>query len=92
MARESPRSLLRPSLWGAIAGLAFLTKLSGVLAIVAAAGAYWLDGWRRGEGGLGLRRAFVVAVVGGAVGGWFYARNLLVYGYLYPHGLDVHAH
>jgi hypothetical protein len=32
-----------------------------------------------------------VALVAGVVGGWFYARNLVQYGYLYPYDLPVHA-
>ena len=29
--------------------------------------------------------------VSAVVGGWYYAYNLAVYGYVYPHQLDAHA-
>jgi 4-amino-4-deoxy-L-arabinose transferase-like glycosyltransferase len=76
---------------GVVAGLALLTKLSGALVILAGVAAYALDGWRRGELVPGVSRAAVFGGVAGLVGGWFLARNLLVYGYVYPYQLDVHA-
>ena len=33
----------------------------------------------------------MVVLVSSGVGGWFYARNLVEYGYLYPYDLPVHA-
>jgi hypothetical protein len=76
---------------GIAAGLALLTKLTGVLAIAAAAGAYLLDGWRRGRLREGALRAALVAGLAGLIGGWFYLHNWITYGYLYPQDLDVHA-
>jgi 4-amino-4-deoxy-L-arabinose transferase-like glycosyltransferase len=88
---SEPRgSRLRAAGLGIAAGLALLTKLTGVLVAVAAAVAYILDGWRRDE----LRRALSCAAILVAmtllVGGWYYARNWIGYGYLYPHGLQTH--
>ncbi len=76
---------------GLAGGLALLTKLSGLLVIAASVGSLAFAGWRTGRLGVGLRRAVVVGVVAFAVGGWFYGRNLAVYGYLYPEGLSTHA-
>ncbi len=75
---------------GGIAGLALLTKLSGLLVIAAAAGAFALAGWKRGQKVAALR--FTALLVGSAllVGGWFYARNWIEWGYLYPQNLYVH--
>jgi hypothetical protein len=38
-----------------------------------------------------LRRAVIVCTVAAVVGGWFYARNLALYGYLYPQDLETHS-
>ena len=76
---------------GMLAGLAFLTKVSGILVIAAAGATYALDGWRRGALANGLARAITVVSIGSLVGGWFFAHNLAVYGYIYPYKLDVHA-
>lgn len=76
---------------GGLAGLAFLTKVSGALVIATAALTYAIDGWRQGRVTAGLARAVTVGVVGGLVGGWFFLHNLWAYGYLYPYKLDVHA-
>lgn len=81
----------RAALVGLLAGLAWLTKLSGVLVLGAVAVGWTATATRRGE----LRAALppLAALVGVAllVGGWFYARNLAVYGYLYPQDLAVHG-
>jgi hypothetical protein len=73
-----------------VAGLALLTKLTGALVGVAAAAAYLIDGWRRRALRPALLRAGVLVLLTALVGGWYYARNLIQYGYLYPHGLEVH--
>jgi hypothetical protein len=91
LAQPGRAPLRRAAGLGLLAGLALLTKLSGALVLAAGAGAYALDGLRRGRLRLGLARAALFAGVAGIVGGWFLARNLLVYGYVYPHQLDVHA-
>ena len=75
---------------GFIGGLAFLTKLTGVLVVVAAAGAYLVHGWRQRTFRPALWHVGVLVLVAAIVGGWYYARNLIEYGYLYPHGLEVH--
>jgi hypothetical protein len=85
-----PHPLWRAMFLGLAAGLAFLTKLSGVLVVAAGAGAYAFYGLR----GRDPRRAFTCALVFGIaaalVGGWFYARNQALYGYLYPQDLSLH--
>lgn len=83
----------RRALWlGAAAGAALLTKLTGLLLIVAVAGAYLLDRWNRRNTATRAPLAPVLwmAVIASAVGGWFYVRNWIGWGYLYPHGLEVH--
>jgi hypothetical protein len=88
--RESYRPLRYAASMGIAAGLALLTKLTGVLVMVAAAGAYLLAGWRRGALRPALSRAAIVLLLAAMVGGWYYARNLVRYGYLYPYGLKTH--
>jgi hypothetical protein len=82
--------LLRPALLGAVAGLGLLTKLSAALPIAAGAVALFAEGPRRGWS-RALRSALAFGLVAAVLGGWFYLRNLVVYGYLYPHGLPVHG-
>lgn len=90
--RDSPprRPLVRAAAWGLAAGLALLTKLSGLLVVVSVVGVYALDGWWRREWRLAAARIGVALAVALTVGGWYYARNQIRYGYLYPYGLDVH--
>jgi len=76
---------------GVAAGLALLTKLTGLVVIAAAVLAYGWAGLRAGRLTHAVRRAAVVAGVALLVGGWFYARNLALYGYLYPQDLETHA-
>ncbi|MDH3211710.1 MAG: phospholipid carrier-dependent glycosyltransferase [Myxococcales bacterium] len=91
MSPERPRrALLRAALWGLAGGLALLTKLTGLLVILAAAGAYALDGWRRRDARLAAGRVAVLLAVALVVGGWYYARNRVEYGYFYPYGLKTH--
>ena len=84
------RPLLRAAGWGFVAGLALLTKLTGLLIIIAGAAAYALDGWRRRDWTLAGGRAGALLAVALVVGGWYYAHNRLEYGYFYPHGLAPH--
>jgi 4-amino-4-deoxy-L-arabinose transferase-like glycosyltransferase len=87
-AQEPPRAALRRALAaGVAAGLALLSKLSGALATPACAVAYALDARRVRAA---LARAALLCAVAAAVGGWFYARNRIEYGYFQPHGLAVH--
>jgi hypothetical protein len=82
---------LRRAAWlGVVAGLALFTKISGGLVIAAGSVAYALEGLRRRELFRGLSRGFVFGAVASVVGGWFFARNLYVYGYIYPHQLELH--
>lgn len=85
------RPLWRVVGFGALAGLALLTKLSGLLVIGAGGLAYLLEGWRGGDFAAGLRRALVYGAAASVVGGWYYLWNLYAYGFLYPHGLEIHS-
>lgn len=76
---------------GVVAGLALLTKLTGLVVIAAAALAYLWAGVREGKLTMAARRAAVVVIVAGVVGGWFYVRNLALYGYIYPQDLSTHS-
>jgi 4-amino-4-deoxy-L-arabinose transferase-like glycosyltransferase len=75
---------------GLAAGLALLTKLSGLLTVAAAAATYALDAVR----GPGRRRAAACAAlalaVAGGVGGWYYLHSRIEYGYFQPYGLPAH--
>jgi hypothetical protein len=75
---------------GVVAGLALLTKLTGLLLLLAVCGSLVLDGMRRGNlRGASLQVALFATVML-LVGGWFFVRNLIGWGYLYPYGLEVH--
>ena len=76
---------------GVVAGLSFLTKLSGVLAIAAACASFAVAGLARRQLAHGLACAVAFGAVASVVGGWPYARNLANHGYLYPHDLEVHG-
>jgi hypothetical protein len=81
---------LRPALCGALAGLGLLTKLSAAMPIAAGAIVLLAEAPRRGAG-RALRSTLAFGGAAALLGGWFYLRNLVAYGYLYPHGLPVHA-
>ena len=86
--REEARPALRRALAaGVAAGLALLTKLSGVLAAPACAAAYVLDARKHRDA---LARAALCCLVAALVGGWFFARNRIEYGYFQPHALPAH--
>lgn len=85
----------RAALWkmaglGVVAGLAFLTKLTGLLVIVAVALAFGLDGLRRGRLPEAIARVVVFGLVAVTIGAWPYVRNRIEYGYFYPQSLAVH--
>jgi hypothetical protein len=76
---------------GLAAGLALLTKLSGGVAMLAAAGAV-LSEIRHGQRWRpALANAAVIVLMASALGGWFYVRGSIFSAYLDPEGLDVHA-
>ena len=85
------RTLMRAAVFGAVAGLALLTKLTGLLVIGAGGAAYLVHGIQSDDKIAAFRRALVFCLAAFMVGGWFYAWMLLTYGYLYPHGLEVHS-
>ncbi len=87
---EAP-GLLRAGIFGAVAGLALLTKLSGLLVVAVGSAAYLLHGLRTEDRAAALGRMWVFGLTASVVGGWYYLWNLYAYGYLYPHGLDVHS-
>ena len=85
---EAPRPALRRALGaGVAAGLALLTKLSGAITTLACAAAYARDALRRRDA---LARGLLCCALSGLVGGWWYARNRIEYGYFQPHGLPIH--
>jgi hypothetical protein len=86
-----PRPAAGAALAGLAGGLAWLTKASALGVVAATAAAYAADGLRRHRSRAGLGRAALLLAVASASGGWFYARNVAVYGYVYPHDLAVHA-
>jgi 4-amino-4-deoxy-L-arabinose transferase-like glycosyltransferase len=88
---DGPASWARVIGIGVLGGLAFLTKLTGCLVVMAIAGSFVLDGWRRGELRPALARAAALSAVALVVGGWFYARSLVLHGYLYPQSLEAHS-
>ncbi|MBW2422256.1 MAG: hypothetical protein JRH19_27235, partial [Deltaproteobacteria bacterium] len=88
---RAPRQAMgRMAAIGMVAGLALLTKLTGALVLIASAGAYLIDGWRRGTLRSALTFAATLTLMTAILGGWYYARNLIGWGYLYPYGLDAH--
>jgi hypothetical protein len=93
LARHTTRGdgpLAQAATIGVAAGLAILSKLTGVLAGATAVGVYALDGIRRQALRPALFRVAVVALVAAIVGGWFFARNRVLYGYFQPFALPAH--
>jgi hypothetical protein len=75
---------------GAAGGLALLAKLTGLLAIVTGALTYAADGLRSRDWRRAAARGAVLLAIAALLGGWFYARNRVVYGYFQPFGLPAH--
>jgi hypothetical protein len=88
---SSSRDARRSAAVGLLAGLAWLTKLTGVLVVPTAVASYVIAGWRRRELRASARQCVVVVAVASVVGGWFYARSYLLYGALYPSDLPIHT-
>jgi hypothetical protein len=63
-----------------------------VLVIPVVATAYLVDRWNRRASApqVPLRPVRLMVGIALALGGWFYLRNWIGWGYLYPHGLAVH--
>lgn len=86
-----PRTDLRTAaLAGLFAGLAILTKLTGVLALAAVAATYAFDGLQRSAWRDASRRLAVAIAVALLAGGWFWLRNRWLYGWFQPFGLPAH--
>jgi hypothetical protein len=75
---------------GLSSGLAVLSKLTGAIAGIVAAATYAIDGIRRATPRVAATRIAVVIAVMAGVSGWFYARNLFIYGAPQPFGLPAH--
>jgi hypothetical protein len=88
--KEEGLSALRLAWTGLVAGLGLLTKMSAVMVIVVGSVVLLAEGPKRG-----WKRSLGAAICFGGcaslAGGWFYLRNLALYGFLYPHGLEVHS-
>lgn len=93
--RHPPRAAA-PTVWkpaaavGLASGLALLSKLSGVLVVATAAATYALDGLRRRAPRAAALHLTAVLLVAALAGGWYFARNQVLYGYLQPFGLPAH--
>ncbi len=87
---KTDRPFLNASRVGLAAGLATLTKLPGVLVAATAAASYALSGLRERAYPRASRQIVIALLVAGLVGGWFFARNRLVYGYFQPAKLPIH--
>jgi hypothetical protein len=86
----SEASSLRAPAWlGALAGLGLLTKLGAAIFVGVATLTLLAEGRRR-EPRRALAAAAVFAGAATVTGGWFYLRNLVFYGYVYPQGLPAH--
>ena len=72
---------------GLAAGLSLMTKLSGLLGIAAILAAFALCALRERRLAELVPRAAVIGTVALVVGGWYYAHNLVTYGYIYPQDL-----
>jgi hypothetical protein len=75
---------------GVVAGFGFLTKLTGVLVMVAACLAWAIAGWKRGAIRDAAVRILLFGSVATVIGGWPYVLNFVQYGYFYPQNLSVH--
>jgi 4-amino-4-deoxy-L-arabinose transferase-like glycosyltransferase len=72
---------------GAVLGLALLSKLSALALLGLAAIAILLVAWHRGSPRLAWRAGLAVAVPAIAIAGWWYVRNVVLYGE--PTGLSA---
>lgn len=84
------RALARDVAVGVAAGLAWLTKLTGVLTALSLAAARVLAGARERRARPALAGACAIGLAALATGGWFYVRSYVLYGYFYPSNLAAH--
>jgi 4-amino-4-deoxy-L-arabinose transferase-like glycosyltransferase len=84
------RGMLKMAGLGVLAGLAFLTKLTGLLVVAAVVAAFCLEALRKREFVQPLSKALLFGVIAVVIGGWPYLRNQVEYGYFYPQNLQVH--
>jgi len=90
MEPAQPGALRRAAVAGGTAGAALLTKLSGAVAVATVAATYATDALRPGARRAAASRVAVALAAALAVGGWYYVRNRVVYGYFQPFGLPAH--
>jgi 4-amino-4-deoxy-L-arabinose transferase-like glycosyltransferase len=69
-------------LLGIVLGLASLTKVSGALLLPVAALAVTFSAWRARSWKIWLLRGFILVATVAAIAGWWYMRNLRLYGEL----------
>ncbi len=88
-AQTEKAELQRAAATGSAAGLALLTQLSGAIAVASVGLSYAIEGlraaWRPAA-----TRAAVALRAAALVGGWYFARNQILYGYVQPFGLPTH--
>jgi len=75
---------------GFFSGLAVLTKLTGVISVVAAAGTLALRGLQRRAVATTLLHICALCAIAILAGGWYFVRNQVQYGYIQPFGLPAH--
>ncbi len=83
-------ALPRAAAAGAAAGAALLTKLSGAVAVASVAATCAADALRPGARRAAAARVSVALAAALAVGGWFYVRSRVLYGFFQPFGLPAH--
>jgi hypothetical protein len=87
----APRAQLgRAAAVGLAGGLAWLSKLSGALAVATAAATFAVEGRRAGGRARAAARCGCLLAVALASGGWFYLRTQLATGSAQPIGLPAH--
>lgn len=88
--RAGAPALPRAAAVGLAVGLGLLTKLTSAVAGVVAAGTYAVDSVRQRSVRPALPALAATCTVALLVGGWYYARNVAIYGSPQPFGLPAH--
>jgi 4-amino-4-deoxy-L-arabinose transferase-like glycosyltransferase len=89
--RPSPGNVThRPALAGLAGGLAALAKPSGLVAVASCAASVLIAGLRKRTPRAAVLRVGALLLAALLAGGWYYARNRIVHGYLQPFGLPAH--